>query len=103
MGVGPVTVKPDDVRAERAPHAGTVPTSPQEALGVRVAASERRLGALEGRCVSAARLVAVDSEQRDFAPYAGSEPADATRVSPTCPSGRLGPRKAAVRTTRSER
>ena len=56
MGVEPVTVKPDDVRADHAPHAGTDPTSPWEALGVHVAASERRLGGLDGRCVSAARL-----------------------------------------------
>ena len=103
MGVGPVTVKPDDVRADHAPHAGTDPTSPWEALGVHVAASERRLGGLEGRCVSAARLVPVDSEQREFAPDAGSEPADATRVSPACPLGRLGPRKAATCPTWSER
>ena len=37
--------------------------------------------------------VPVDSEQRDFASDAGSEPADATRVRPTHPSRRLGPRK----------
>ena len=91
------------MRAGHAPHAGTDPTSPWEALGVRVAASERRLGAPEGSCVGAARLVPVDSEQRDSAPDAGSEPADATRVSPASPSGRLGRRKAAVRTIWSER
>ena len=45
----------------------------------------------------------VDSEQRDFAPDAGSEPADATRVSPASPSGRLGPRKAVTCTTWSGR
>ena len=54
-GRRPVTAEPDDVRAEHAPHAGTDPMSPQEALGVHVAASERRLGALKGGCVSAAR------------------------------------------------
>ena len=43
--------------------------------------SLRRQDGARGRFV-----VPVDSEQRDFAPYAGSEPADATtRVSPTCP------------------
>ena len=103
MGVEPVTLKPDDVRAEHAPHAGTDPTRPWEALGVRVATSERRLGALKGGGVSAARLVPVDSEQREFAPDAGSEPADPTRVSPASPSGLWGPRKAVTCPTWSER
>ena len=43
------------------------------------------------------------SEQQGFAPDAGSEPADATRVSPASPSGRLGPRKAVTCPTWSGR
>ena len=44
MGVRRVTVKPGDVRAEHAPHAGTDPTSPWEALGMRVARASAVLG-----------------------------------------------------------
>ena len=58
----------------------------------------------ERRAVLATRQhLCVDSEHRVFAPDAGSEPADATRVSPASPSGRLGPRKAVTRPTWSGR
>ena len=63
---------------------------------MHVAARKRCLGALDGGCVSAARLVVVDLSKLDLRSYAGSEHADAAWVRPASPSRRLGPRKVAV-------
>ena len=63
---------------------------------MHVAARKRCLGALDGGCVSAARLVVVDLSKLDLRSYAGAEHADAAWVRPASPSGRLGPRKVAA-------
>ena len=60
---------------------------------MHVASRKRCLGALDGGCVSAARLVAVDLSKLDLRSYAGAEHADAAWVRPTHLSRRLGPRK----------
>ena len=60
-----------------------------------VAASERRLGVLEGRCVSEARLAAVDLSKLDLRSYAGAEHADAAWVRPTPTFSGLGPHNVA--------
>ena len=48
-------------------------------------------------------FVVVDVSKLDLRSYAGAERANTTRVKPLRPAGRLGPRKAAIRTTWSER
>ena len=98
-------MKTSDVCAEYPPHGGSG--------GYKLVGGARRarrseealswIGALDGGCVSAARLDVVDLSKLDLRSYAGAEHADAAWARPSHPSRRLGPRKAAVRTIWSER